>query len=499
MKGLCILLTLCLLLTLTGCRTEPENSDPVSRPDTPVTDTADTLQSLALAYSHDDTLNPYAATTEANLNLAGLLYDSLAVSDETFVPQLSLASAVDAPDAIHLLATLREGAKFSDGSAVTGADVVASFKQAKASVNYAALLENVTAATVNEKARQITFTLATPDVNALGSLTFPVVKAATLTDEAGKAPVGGGAYVYQATDTGAQLVANPHAGVRPHYTVVGLRHLPSSSAMYYALSSGDISFYFDDLDSGELPQVTGANTTVEMNALLFMGVNGSREKLKEVDVRRALSALLDRPAIVNTVYSGRGIASQQPFHPHWLPMSQLELPAVIRDLDSAIQLLERAGCKAGAGGQRLALELIYCTDKADRGVAVELIRAQLEGGGVTVTPVPLEKEAYLERLKKGEYDLYIGEIRLTADMSLRPLLTAGGKAAYGVDPLGAVAGNYTRYRLGEVTLESFLQTFTADMPYIPLCWRNGFASYDRRLTTVTPAGYDPYYGLAGWQ
>ena len=36
-------------------------------------------------------LNPYAATTEVNLNLAGLLYDSLTVIGDGYMPQLSLA------------------------------------------------------------------------------------------------------------------------------------------------------------------------------------------------------------------------------------------------------------------------------------------------------------------------------------------------------------------------------------------------------------------------
>lgn len=497
-KGLCILLTLCLLLTLTGCRTEPENSDPASRPDTPVTDTADTLQSMALAYSHDDTLNPFAAVTKVNLDLASLLYDSLTVMDAAFSPRLSLAAAVDTPDATHLVATLRQGAKFSDGSAVTGADVVTSFKQAKASANYAALLENVTAAKADEKARQVTFTLASPDVNALGCLTFPVVKASTLTKAAARAPVGGGVYRYEAGDAGGRLVANPHSGVTPVYATVGLRHLPSAGAMYYALYSGDIAFYFDDLASGEAPQVAGANTPVEMNALLFLGVNSTRNKLKLAEVRQALSLLLDRPAVVNTVYAGRGIASRQTFHPHWTPMTQLEQPAPLRDLDGAIRLLDEAKCKAGAGGKRLELELIYCTDRADRGAVAELVRTQLAGGGVAVTLVPLDEKTYLGRLQKGEFDLYVGEIRLTTDMSLRPLL-AGGNASYGIQRWGVCNDSYARYLQGELTLADFLQTFAAEMPYIPVCWRNGFAAYDRRLTTVTPTGYDPYFGLAGWK
>lgn len=498
MKRVCMLLALCLLLTLTGCQETPTESDPVSRPDSPTTDVETALQTLALAYSREDTLNPFTTATEANLYLAKLLYDSLTVSDEAFVPQLSLAVAVDTPDATHLVVTLREGAVFSDGSAVTAADVVTSFQRAKKSANYANLLTNLRSATANEKLRQVTFTLVAADVNALGSLTFPVVKASTLTDKEGEAPMGGGVYVYNKTDSGARLTANPHSTVKPHFETVQLRHLPNSTAMYYALSSGEIAYYFDDLDSGEPPQSTGANTPVELNDLVYLGINSGRGKLGQPTVRRALSLLMDRPAILSTVYAGRGLTSCLPFHPHWTPMQQVDSPAVSRNLDGAVKLLDEAGCKPAANGKRLELELLYCTDRADRGRVAELVRTQLEGGGVKVTLVPLEQEEFLKRLSKGNFDLYLGEIRLTADMSLRPLL-AGGKAAYGIQRWGTTAMNYTKYLAGELPLDNFMEAFGEDMPYIPLCWRSGFAAYDRRLTTVTPVGYDPYYGLAGWK
>ena len=117
---------------------------------------------------------------------------------------------------------------------------------------------------------------------------------------------------------------------------------------------------------------------------------------------------------------------------------------------------------------------------------------------MAITPVPLAEADYRKRLAAGQYDLYIGEIRLTADMSLRPLLM-GGSASYGISRSGAAAVAYGQYLSGTADLETFSTAFAADLPYIPLCWRHGLAAYDRRLTTVTPSGYDPYSGFAAWQ
>jgi len=496
-RRFCLLLMALCALLCGGCGDLPDVSDPVSEPPLPpVSDVPSGIQVFSLAYSHDDTLNPFSATTEVNLNLTRLLYDSLTVLGEGFVPQPSLAAQVTVPDPTHLVATLREGAVFSDGSAVTATDVAKSFQAAKASENYQALLANVAAAKGNDKQRQITFTLTSADPNGLACLTFPVVKAATLTAEPAKAPLGGGAYVYESTDTGARLVDNPHHPASPRYTV-SLRHLPNSAAMYYALSSGDVTYYFDDLSEGELPRVTGANRSVAMNDLVYLGVNGYSGKMADATVRRAVSGLLDRSAIVKSAYSDWALASAMPFHPGWQAVASYDAPSTARDLDGAMTLLDAAGCKA-VGGVRLSLELIYCTDRADRSKVAELVRSQLEGGGIAVTPVPLKKEEYLRRLNSGKYDLYLGEIHLTADMSLRPFLQGGG-TAYGIQRYGAAGTAYGQYLSGEASLEAFLAAFAEDMPYIPLCWRNGLAAFDRRLTAVTPTGYDPYYGLAEWK
>ena len=85
---------------------------------------------------------------------------------------------------------------------------------------------------------------------------------------------------------------------------------------------------------------------------------------------------------------------------------------------------------------------------------------------------------------------------------MKPLLSSllmGGAASYGISRGGAAAVTYGQYLSGAVGLSDFTATFAQDLPYIPLCWRQGLAAYDRRLTTVTPSGYDPYSGFAAWR
>lgn len=492
----CVLLVLCVLL-LSGCDEVPDLTDDliVGEGDT-VTEVPEEALVFSLPYSHDDTLNPFGAATEVNLQLAYLLYDSLTVITDGYVPTLSLAASIERTDSTHLVVTLREGAVFSDGSDVTPDDVVKSFKQAQTSVNYKTLLSNVTAAKADKKKRQITFTLAAADIHADACLTFPIIKASTLTDKAAEAPVGGGLYMVQTTDNGLQLMKNPHHPTEVRFTEVALRHLPSTAARYYALASGKLAYYFDDISEGEEPRITGASRPVSLNAMVFLGINSAHEQLVLPEVRQALSLLLDRAAVA-AVYAERGVASASPLPTAWAPMAALStVPSEEQDTDAAIALLKQAGYPL-TGKKIPELRLIYNSARDDRAAVAEQIRSQADAVGIKITLLPLNETAYRQALTDGEYELYLGEYRFGADMSLRSLLL-GGDTSYGVAIDSASAAAYTAYLSGEGTLQSFLDTFGTDVPFMPLCYRGGVAAYDRRLTAVTPTGYDPYFGIAAW-
>lgn len=493
----CVVLTLCVLLCCGGCDEVPDLSDgPIDGVEDTTPDTPEEQLVFALPYSHDDTLNPFTTATEVNLQLAHLLYDSLTVIADGYLPQLSLAEEITQSDATHLVVTLREGAVFSDGSAVTADDVVKSFQKAKTSPHYQALLTNVTSAKANSKKRQITFTLASADVNAQACLTFPIVKASTLTDKTAQAPVGGGLYMTRQADGGLQLVKNPHHPATVTYPEIGLQHLPNTASRYYALAAGRIAYCFDDLSEGEEPRITGASRPVAMNAMVFLGVNSAHKQLAKPAVRQALSLLLDRTAVAAT-YGERGAASASPLPTAWQPMADCAVPGYEQDTAAALAMLTDAGYPL-TGKQQPELRLIYNSDRTDRGAVAELVRTQAAACGIKIVLKPMSEAEYRQCLTDGDYELYLGEYRFTADMSLRALLL-DGEAAYGVASDSVAKAAYTAYLGGADSLQAFLDAFAADSPFIPLCYRGGVAAYDRRLTAITPTGYDPYHGIAEWK
>ncbi len=508
------LLVLILLCGLCACRENESDLSSLSENPSAV----QTVDGFTVAYNREDTLNPFAAKTELNVQLSGLLYETPVTIGENFMPQEAL-SAVKMPDPSHIITTVRAGAKFSDGTAVTAEDVRFSFEQAKSSENYAALLANFASVTV--KGRDVTFTLAKADINATANLVFPVVKRSTVTDKAGQAPIGSGPYVYDAEK--AVLVANPYYTDIPTFATIGLKHLVSETEVLQSLENGSIRYMYTDL-SGEIPRTLAKTSAVDLNRLTFLGVNSARPLTADPIFRKALSTAINRTALAANSYTGRALPATSPFHPKWQAAAGISTAPANDNAALAKQLLAEVLKKpitttaattgatvtattaatvsttAATTAQTTALRnfsLVYVTGNTCREAAVKMLTAAFADIGITVTPVPLHYADYLARLQSGDFDLYLGEIQLLPSMSLDPFLN-GGAASYGIyAPKTAAA--YNAWIRSEGELQAFVAAFGEEMPFIPLCWRQGLAAYSKAFSSVTPLAFHPYNGISEWK
>lgn len=503
---LCCAILLCCVFA--GCSPTPDTSSDASVSDR--TDSEQVADTATLAFNREDTLDPFSAKTQLNVYLSALLYDSLVSIGTDFMPQNSMAK-VEQTDATHITATLKNGLKFSDGSAVTAADVIYSFELAKNSDHYKARLRNVK--TVTAKGKTLTLTLQAADKYGVACLDFPIIKKNTATDKAASAPIGSGPYVYHADN--ATLTLNPHAGIKQaNIHTVTLRHLVSNASVLQALENGSIQYMYNDLSDGNIPRTTAKAIPVEQAQLVYIGVNSRRAPLSTAAYRKALSGALDRTAISAAAYTGRAHAATSPFHPEWKPTFGLSCIAAGSNTALATSLIKEAltatttaptvtstttasttASTTAAATDERTLTLIYPSGNSCREAAVKMIVSQLGAAGVTVISTPLAYEEYLARLQAGNYDLYLGEIRLSPHMDLSILLQAGGAAAFGVDTSLSVVSKYAAFREGTEAAAAFVTAFGEDMPYIPVCWRQGMVAVSAALPDIHPTAYNLFKGF----
>lgn len=523
---LCLVSSLLLTLFFVGCHTvTPPASD--TTPTDPDGTTVTPPKTLCLAYNREDTLDPFSASTQLNLCLSSLLYEPLLRPGADFAPVLVLAQSAEQTDSTHITVTLRKGAAFSDGSAVTADDVIFSFNKAKASANCKVALANVQAASA--KRGVITFTLSSADPNGSYNLYFPIIKRSTDTSAAATAAVGSGPYVFNAD--GQKLTANAKnaVGAAAQNKEIQLLSLMDNDAVLQNLEKGSIHYMFNDLGDGDIPRTSAKDTAVDLPQLVYLGVNSSRAALAAPAVRQALSAAIDRTALAASSYAGRALPATTPFHPKWRPavgLSAFSAGSEAGKVNALLQAAQTVPTTTGTTGATGAttpttvattaaataathagetaattsvkdtpLTLLYAGGNRCREALVKALVQQLHQAGFQVTARPTGFDDYKAQLSAGNYDLYIGEIRLTPSMNLFVFLRAGGAAAFGVNTAGEAAQTYAAYRAGEKTAAEFVEAFSRDMPYIPLCYRQGMAAGHAALTYITPSAYSVYDGI----
>jgi len=162
---------------------------------------------------------------------------------------------------------------------------------------------------------------------------------------------------------------------------------------------------------------------------------------RDVQFRQAVSAAVDREAIVRLVYQGRGAALWGPVTPANRRWIDAAIPHPARSLDKARQLLRDAGFRwtneaqgepalVDAEGKPVEFSVLTSSSNADRTKMATLIQDDLKQLGMRVQVVPLEFRSLIDRVTQSkEYDACVlGLVSFDADPNsdINVWLSSGG-------------------------------------------------------------------------
>ncbi len=464
------------------------------------------LSSITLPLAHNDGLNPYTAKSTVNQQLVPLLFDGLYRLDETFEPQ-PLVAEFGAVNGKTVTVTLNAAARFSDGSTVTADDVVYSFHRAKNSAHYSARLSNITSATA--AGGEVTFALSTVDPYVLACLTFPIVKQNTAGKE-NDLPVGSGRYYPEGKLPNTVLKASEDSLLdTASITEVHLYEVTETDGMPYGLEIGNYDFWLDDLSGGEYHRVNSGVSVVDTTNLVYLAFNGDKNILTEATVRKAISILLNREELVSAGFQGHAVPSALPFPAKWKPMEKIKSSVSLSgDQAKALNMLKAAGyTKINSYGYRcsssksLSVNLTVCKSNAFKLACARAIKAQLEKINFHVRIIELGYKDYENAIKKGNFEMYLGEIKLTANMNLSSFFNPSGtaNAAMRTESGALCRTEYNKLRAGELSVSDFCAAFDKKTPFVPLCFRTEVAMFSRSIGgTVSATPSDGFYSIQAW-
>lgn len=508
-----------LLFSLCACSDSGDTPPEEDRTDTGPLKPAVTY-SITLPVAHNDTLDPFKNISAVNRSLVTLLYDGLIYIDSEFCPQPLLISSHSNVGKL-LTVTLKSGICFSDGSPITASDVIYSFEKAKESSYYSSRLSNIKSA--DGSGSSVSFELKYADVNALASLDFPIVKKGTVQAEKsdGKVfetvpPTGAGRYVISGPLPAAVLTANPNCNRAEtlNASTINLFEVSDSDGMAYGLQIGNYDYWYNDLSTGKYTRVNAGLSVVPTNNLVYLAFNSEKAIFAENAVRCAVSMLLDREQISSMGFQGHAVSAVVPFNPTWSAMKNIPLSGKTQaNITGAQNLLEQAGYTSinrygyrCSNTKSLTCTLTVCQDNSFKTAAAQQIKEQLAKLNFNVRILELPYKEYKQAIAEGNYEMYLGEIKVPANMNITPFFSSGSMTNCAVvladENENEFTLGYDQYRAllsGELSMSDFCRFFESEMPFVPICYRCSVEIYSRDFTSeIKGTCYDNFYNIDKW-
>ena len=336
-------------------------------------------------YDGSRLIDPIYADRNPDIWMVGSLFDTLlrtSADSQSIEPGLAETYSVS-DDGLTVTLTLRDGLMFSDGSELTGEDVVFSLDRARDPdlSPWAGLLGSIDS--VSADGAEVTLALGSPDPSILSMLatfnTAIVSKAAFDAAEGetdqersaaifaeGGPGVGSGPFYMSDFEQGASMsfTANPHywrngadGEPLPYLDSVEFEIIPDDATRILRLQAGEV----DAAEFVPFSRVAELEADPDINMELFPSTriiyapintretraDGSPNPLADVRVRQALNYAMNKEALIQLVLQGAGQPMSSPLMAAATQLSADLSPLYAYDMDHAANLIEEAGLPEG--------------------------------------------------------------------------------------------------------------------------------------------------------
>ncbi|OZM72574.1 peptide ABC transporter substrate-binding protein [Amycolatopsis antarctica] len=358
------------------------------------------------------------------------VYETLVKLDEQgrIGPALAESWTVS-PDRLVYDFTLRPGVTFSNGAPFTAEDVKFSVDRVKTdwTISVKSTMDVVDRVEVVDPLRA-RVVLSKPSNAWLFGMTSRIgaMFSPTGVGDLANKPIGTGPYVFAQRRRGdsVTLSENPaYWGAKPAYQTVYLKYYKDATALNNALLSNGIDVISSIVAPDSVPQFEKDNrfNVVQgtTNSEVVLAYNNKRPELADPRVRRALTLAIDRRALLDTAWAGRGtlLGSMVPPTDPWYEDLSGAQP---HDPEQAKALLREAG-KENLSLRLRIPNLPYAVSSA------QVVSSELSKVGVNVTIEPLDFPAVWLKQVFTEHDY---DLSIVQHVEARDIVTFGKPSFY---------------------------------------------------------------------
>ena len=436
-----IILIVCLsmiLSSLCGCVAEDSPYVPTgdaliyddSELSATVSDEDAAAQELSLVYYADRSMNPFACKDYTNRTLFSLIYQGLFSVNRDYeaVPILCGRYEIN-EDYDRYTFYLADGAAFSDGTRVTVDDVLASYEAARKSAYYSGRFTHISDISASGDGG-ITFSLSTEMESLTLLLDIPIVKA---TEVNAATPLGSGPYVLEDSLAGAQLRRNQGWWCSSPDLVVTASTIPLVASESNTQIRDEFEFYDVGLVCADPCSDSYADFRCdyelwecENGIFIYLGVNVAYSDVfkDNENLRANLTYAIDRESLAENNYRGFARAVTLPASPS-SPYYSTGLAAKY-----AYDPVKFVQAVSNIATPKDPVELLVNRDDSLRLRTARDIADMLTECGLEAVTVEKNSHDYLEYITAGNYDLYLGQTRLSPNMDLSEFFRPWGNMSY---------------------------------------------------------------------
>ena len=396
---------------------------------------ADLSGVLSIALSADVTsMDPHYHNLTPNNNVAEHVFDTLVTKDTRSRLKPALAESWRAVDELTWEFKLRKGVKFHDGGDFTAQDVVFSLDRVPNVPNspssFAVYTKVITEKIIVDPLT-IRFKTATPyplmpnDMSTVFIISARAAKGAGTEDfNSGKATIGTGAFKFVRYAKGDRIEFarnDAYWGPKPAWDKATLRIIPTDPTRVAALLAGDVRA-IENVPTADIARIakTGDLTLYRTvsHRVMYLHIDSNRERsphvtgkdgkpldknpLKDVRVRRAISKVINRQALVERVMDGAAVTTGQ-LMPEGMFGYTSALKPEAYDVDGAKKLLTEAGYPDGFNLTLHAPNDRYVNDEQ----IAQAIAQLLSRAGINTRVEAMPSAVYFTRASKLEFSLML--------------------------------------------------------------------------------------------
>lgn len=446
---------------------------------------------FSMAYYQEEGFNPFTCINYTNRALFCLLYQGLFTVNSSYEAKPILCRRYTVSESMrYYVFYLDENATFSDGTKVTSEDVLASYDAARESSVYKGRFTHLREITILEDGG-IQFWMDTPYENLPILLDVPIVKASQID---ARTPVGSGPYCVSSGLKTEMLAKVPNwwcsAALPLSTSSIPLENVHSATEIRDGFEFGNIGVVCADPGASSYADYRCDFEVWECDSgvFLYLVSNDKSEVFGKKRLCAELTYAIDRDAIVDAYYHGFA-------HPATLPASPLS-PYYDTGLASNYYFDSEKFEQAVADNllyEKKVVLLVNSGDTVRLKVARDIVR-MLRDCGLDAQLRTARGDTYYYLMTTDEYDLYLGQTKMSANMDLSAFYYPVGALSYASLEDDAIYDMALQSLENNGNYYNLHKLVTEEGQLVPILFQN-YAVYAKRglLTGMDPARDNMFY------